>query len=142
MASEAGALEARLLRDRIPDDAEGALAALRTALDTEYERLEQAAVSVDPTLGKPIRAAHSGAVRALQDVEKKLIAHLKKQDEIVVRQLHKGRQHLFPRGKAQERVLNVVPYLIRHGDAFLRGAYQACRSWYGVSDRADPPVGA
>ena len=43
-----------------------------------------------------------------------------------------ARTALFPLGKLQERVFNVVPYLVRYGDEFLDGMYAQCQDWAGT----------
>ena len=53
------------------------------------------------------------------------MGHLKKRNEIVMQQLEKARRSLFPRGKPQERVYNVLQYLVRYGPAFLDDALAA-----------------
>jgi bacillithiol biosynthesis cysteine-adding enzyme BshC len=128
LAGPEGRLEASLVRNEMPDEARTALDALRGSLAQEYERLEQAAIAVDPTLGKAAQSARNSALAGVGGLEKRLVAHLKKKNEIVVQQIAKARRSLFPRGKPQERVYNTVPYLVRYGPAFLDGALEACRS--------------
>ena len=124
-----GQLEARMVRDEMPDDAAAALKTLRKTLDCEYERLAEAAGVLDQTLKKPVQSAGRGALRNLADVEKRLIAHLKKRNEIVVQQLAKARHNLYPLKRPQERVLNVVPFLIRYGDSFVDQVFEHCAEW-------------
>jgi uncharacterized protein YllA (UPF0747 family) len=66
-----------------------------------------------------VQAAQNNALSGVADIEKRIVTHLKKQNDIVVQQLAKARHNLFPLGKSQERVFNVVAYLIRYGPAFL-----------------------
>jgi bacillithiol biosynthesis cysteine-adding enzyme BshC len=127
-----GQLEARLVRDEMPSDASLAIEALRSVIDTEYERLSAAASHIDSTLEKPVRSAGHSAMRGVADVEKRIVSQLKKQNDIVVQQLAKARLSLFPLGKPQERVLNIVPYLIRYGSSFLDSALDCCVEWIGT----------
>lgn len=129
LAGPEGQLETRLVQDEMPDDATAALAALRKAVGTEYARLERAAAVVDPTLKKPVQSARNAALAGVQDLEKRILAHLKKQNEILQQQLAKARHHLYPLGRPQERVFNVVPYLIRYGHAFVDQAADASAAW-------------
>ncbi len=124
-----GQLEQRLVREDMPPDAQAALTALRTALEAEYSRLRDAAVGVDPTLRKPVEAALRTALGSLREVEKKLVHHLKQQNEILVQQLAKARVNLFPLGRPQERVLSPVPFLVRYGPAFLTDVAAAVERW-------------
>lgn len=124
-----GQLEARLVRDAVPDDAAQAIEALRQSLATEYDRLIDAAVALDPTLRKPATAAQQRALRDVAGVEKRLISHLKTRNETLVRQLEAARAAVFPRGQPQERVLNVLQYLVRYGGDYLFGVLAACEEW-------------
>ncbi|MEJ2240350.1 MAG: bacillithiol biosynthesis BshC, partial [Gemmatimonadales bacterium] len=124
-----GQLEARLVRDDMPRDAAEAIATLRSAIQKEYERLSAAGSAIDSTLKKPIQSAGHTALRGVADTEKRIVSQLKKQNEIVVQQIAKARVSLFPLGKPQERVLNVVPYLIRYGSSFIDSAMERCTEW-------------
>jgi bacillithiol biosynthesis cysteine-adding enzyme BshC len=124
-----GQLEGRLVRGGLPNDAADALTALRATLQREFERLTRTAEQLDPTLKKPIQSAGQGALRSVGDVEKRLISHLKKQNDIIVQQLDKARRNLFPGGRPQERTLNGLPFLIRYGNAFLDAGYARCQEW-------------
>lgn len=123
-----GLLEAELVRGEVPTAAQEALEALRGAIGREYDRLTPAAITIDPTLRKPVESAKHSALADLSDIEKRLVGHLKQQNDILVSQLAKARNSLFPLGKPQERVLNVSPFLIRYGPAFVQDALAACES--------------
>ncbi|MGD8726555.1 MAG: bacillithiol biosynthesis BshC, partial [Gemmatimonadales bacterium] len=114
-----GQLEASLVRGDMPRDATQAMTRLRETVDAEYQRLQEIAETIDPTLRRPVQAAMQAALSGISDVEKRLITHLKKRNDIVVQQLAKARHSVFPLGKPQERVLNIVGYLIRYGPNFL-----------------------
>lgn len=121
-----GQLEAALVQSDVPPVATQSIAALRRALEEEYDRLTQAVADVDPTLRKPVQSAKHQALAGVGEVQKRLVSHLKQQNEILLTQLAKARHNLFPLGQPQERVLTVAPYLVRYGPAFLREAYAAC----------------
>ena len=124
-----GQLEARILHDQMPADAADALRQLGETIEGEYGRLAEAAGELDAALKKPIVAAKRGALNDLAGVEKRIVRHLKHLNETTVRQLANARASLFPLGKPQERVFNIVPYLVRYGDEFLDGVFDQCRDW-------------
>jgi uncharacterized protein YllA (UPF0747 family) len=124
-----GQLEARVLRDQIPVEADETLRRLSDTIKREYEKLAEAAAVVDNSLKKPVLAAERGALRDLAGVEKKIVNHLKQLNETAVRQLDGARVSLFPLGKFQERVFNAVPYLVRYGDEFLDEVFAECLRW-------------
>ncbi len=125
-----GELEARLVRSRVPESAADALAALREALETHYGTIGRAAVEIDPTLAQPVEGARRRALAGLEDVEKKLVQHLKKRAEIELGQIARARNSVWPLGRPQERVLTAAPFLARHGPRLLEDVLEAARTWY------------
>ncbi len=119
LSAPEGQLEASLVRGDMPTEATRAMTEIRRVLGTEYRQLRESAEQVDPTLRKPVQAAQNNALSGIADIEKRMVTHLKKQNDIVVQQIAKVRHNLFPLGKPQERVFNVVAYLIRYGPSFL-----------------------
>lgn len=126
-----GRAEAGIAEADMPENATAALRGLRKALGSEYARLQETAVTIDPTLKKSVTSHRNAALAGVNDIEKRIVTHLKKQNEILVQQIAKARHNLFPNGKPQERVLNVVPYLIRYGEEFVEAALQASDVWSG-----------
>ncbi|GIW51079.1 MAG: putative cysteine ligase BshC [Gemmatimonadales bacterium] len=133
-----GQLEAQLVRDEMPEQARAALNQLRAVLEREYGRLAEAVKEIDPTLVKPVESARNEALVASRELEKKIVHHLKQKHEILVSQLAKARNNLFPLGKPQERVLNVIPYLVRYGREFLGEAFAACKTHALATLGGDP----
>ena len=130
LLAPAGALEARLVRSQLPAGALAALERIRTALDEAYGALERAAAEIDPTLTRPTQTAKQQAIGGAQDLEKKLVQHLKRRQETELGQLARARTAVMPNGKAQERVLTVAPFLARYGPALLGELTSAFEGWY------------
>jgi uncharacterized protein YllA (UPF0747 family) len=128
--SPPGALEGRLVRAQVPAEAVEALDRLRRALEEGYAVLERAATEIDPTLARPTQAARQQALGGTQDIEKKLVQHLKRRQETELGQLARARTAIVPNGKPQERVLTVAPFLARYGPALLPELIDAFRAWY------------
>lgn len=138
LAAPEGQLEASLVEGDMPEAAREALAALRRSLQEHYGRLEEAAVEVDATMRKAVQSARNSALSDATQVEKRLVSHLKKRNEIVVQQIAKARNSLFPAGRPQERMFNVVPYLVRYGEPFLDAALAACAEAVPALDGTTP----
>jgi bacillithiol biosynthesis cysteine-adding enzyme BshC len=122
----AGQLEASLVAEELPPAVRDTLAALRNAVNAGYPRLAEAAAAVDPTLRKPIESTMNATLGGLGNVEKRILVHLKSQNEILLQQLDKARANLFPLGQPQERVFNVCAYLVRYGMDFPGVVLAAC----------------
>jgi bacillithiol biosynthesis cysteine-adding enzyme BshC len=131
-----GQLEATLVQAQMPKAAAAAVETLRSTLSSQYERLAEAAASLDATLERPVRSEGQAALHRLTEIEKRLIGQLKKRNEVISQQLAKARVNLFPLGQPQERVLNAVPFLIRYGDAFVDGVSERCTEWTAALETA------
>jgi bacillithiol biosynthesis cysteine-adding enzyme BshC len=130
LAAPPGTLEARLVRSQLPAEAVESLRRLRTALDEGYEVLERAAAEIDPTLARPTQAARQQAIGGTQEIEKKLVHHLKRRQETELGQLARARTAVLPNGKPQERVLTLPPFLARYGPGLLTDLTGAFEEWY------------
>jgi bacillithiol synthase len=133
LLSRPGTLEARLIRSQLPDEAVHAIASLRTAIQTGYEALGASATEIDPTLGRPVQGAKNQALAGLQDMEKKLVQHLKRRQETELSQIAKARTLLLPDNKPQERVLTIAPFLARYGPHLISELGDAIETWYAAA---------
>ena len=125
-----GTLEARLVRSQLPPEVTGALAALRATLERDYEVIARSAVEIDPTLARPVEGVRNQALGGTQDIEKKLIQHLKRRQETELGQIGRARTAVQPGGKPQERVLTVAPFLAREGPRLVDDLVTAIEQWY------------
>ncbi len=124
------ALEARVVRSRLPGALLKAGARLRTALDSEYGAILASAVTVDPTLERPVTSARQHAMTGLADIEKKIEGHLKKREATELAQIARARVAVQPGGKPQERVLAGVSWVARYGRALLEQVRAEAGPWY------------
>lgn len=115
--AEAAARE--FARHRVPVEIESSLESLRSALARGFERLDPAALSLDPALEGALGRARSAAEKALRELEGKITSSVQRQNVVVLEQLRKAAVHLAPLGQPQERVLNAYPYLVRYGRALI-----------------------
>jgi bacillithiol biosynthesis cysteine-adding enzyme BshC len=122
-----GELASAIAREALPADAAEALAALRAALDERYAAVQEASVRIERTLERPVETARNQAVHGVDEIEKRLVAALKRNNETTLQQLARARGNLWPGGHAQERVLTVANYLARHGRPLLAVLQQAAR---------------
>ena len=125
-----GAVEARVVRSQLPPDVTQALDRLRAGVEEGYGVLERAAADIDPTLVRPTQTIRQQALSGTQDIEKKLVQHLKRRQETELGQLTRARTAVLPGGKPQERVLTVAPFLARYGPGLLAELTDAFEHWY------------
>ncbi len=126
----AGALEKRLVRSQLPEDAVRTLEQLRSAIESGYDVLGAKAAEIDPTLARPVQGARNQALSGVQDIERKLVQHLKRRQEVELGQIAKARALVRPGNEPQERVLTVAPFLARYGPSLLMELSDVIESWY------------
>src|SRR5215218_5390025 len=129
----AGVLESRLVRAQLPDEAVRTLEELRSALESGYNTLASSAADVDPTLTRPVQNARNQALTGVQEIERKLVQHLKRRQEVELGQIAKARTMVLPDNKPQERVLTVAPFLARYGPGLILEIDAAIESWYATA---------
>jgi uncharacterized protein YllA (UPF0747 family) len=127
-----GALEARLARDAVPPELADTLVRLRADLDLHYQRLGTEIARVDPTLERTVQSARNAALAGTHEVEKKLVASLKRANETLTGQLARARAALAPEGKPQERVLTPASFLMRYGPALIDAIEAEVARWAGT----------
>jgi uncharacterized protein YllA (UPF0747 family) len=66
----------------------------------------------------------------VHDIERKVLQHLKRRQEIELGQIAKARTMVLPDDKPQERVLTVAPFLARYGPSLLSELSEAIEGWY------------
>lgn len=118
-AGPAGALESRLARADLPPELATALAELRSQIETRYGTIASAVARVDPTLERTAQSARNAALAGTHDIEKKLVASLKRAEGTTLSQLARARAALMPGGQPQERVLTAASFLARYGPSLL-----------------------
>jgi len=131
-AGPPGALEARLARDTVPPEIADTLVRLRAELDLHYARLGTEIARVDPNLERSVQSARNAALAGTHDVEKKLVASLKRGNETLTGQLARARAALAPDGKPQERVLTVASFLVRYGPGLVDAIEAEVARWTGA----------
>ncbi len=127
-----GALEARLARDAVPAEIAETLGRLRAVIDSQYERLTTEIARIDPTLERTVQSARNAALGGTHEIEKKLVASLKRANETLAGQVARARAALMPESKPQERVLTVASFLVRYGPGLIDAIESEVARWAGA----------
>jgi len=120
-----GSLETRLARGALDPDAAAAVEHLRVTFAELPERMRQSAEALG------LERAVQGAAGALQHrtdrLERRLLAAVKRREAALMTDVATLRAALRPRGERQERVLNPIPILARHGLSLVGEMRDAAR---------------
>ena len=74
---------------------------------------------LDPQLERPCEAARAKIAKVLDQLEDKAAKAQREREPHLKEQIHRAASYLFPLGQPQERVLNIMEFLIRHGPSLL-----------------------
>lgn len=89
-----------------------------------YESLKSVTAPIDPTLTIHVSALQQRAGNTIDKLEKKMIRAEKRKHTDKTQQFTKLKSRLFPNGKLQERIENILPYYARYGKDFLNLLYE------------------
>ena len=128
----AGALESRLARADMPEDLAAALDALRDDVAARFQRISGEVQHIDPTLERTVESARNAALAGTNEIEKKLVASLKRAQGTVAAQLARARAALAPNSKPQERVLTAASFIARYGTSLLADVEAEVARWAGA----------
>ncbi|MGZ5424024.1 MAG: bacillithiol biosynthesis cysteine-adding enzyme BshC [Candidatus Aminicenantales bacterium] len=120
----AGAI-GEITKQEIPDSVGRALLLARDHLERDYASVKAEILAFDPGLTESADRAKGKMNQQLDFLQKKVQQAARKRNDIAVQQLHKALDNLFPNQRLQERVFNIVPYLIKYGAPFIDQLDQA-----------------
>ncbi|HEX6925482.1 MAG TPA: bacillithiol biosynthesis cysteine-adding enzyme BshC [Longimicrobiaceae bacterium] len=116
-----------LAQDSVPDTVRSTLTELGRSLTEGYRILIEESKRIDPTLEGALARLRNEALTRVSESEKKITQHIKRKEGVRIGQLDRLLAHLRPDGKPQDRVLNVIPFLGRHGLSLLTRIYEEIR---------------
>ncbi|MGB8960090.1 MAG: bacillithiol biosynthesis cysteine-adding enzyme BshC [Candidatus Aminicenantales bacterium] len=103
----------------VPQPLSRAVGLAASHVEQDFEPIIRDAGAFEPTLKASAELSRGKMVQQLRFLEKKIVQAAKKQNDIAVGQIRKAGDHLYPHGHLQERVLNIVPFLLKYGPAFV-----------------------
>ena len=137
------ALEGTLARASMHEDTARALSDLREAIAFMPDALGDDGEELG--VGRAVIGATQSLQHRVDRLERRLVAALKRRETLQMRDAATLRASLRPRGARQERTLNAIPMLARHGGELLNEMRQAAgphASALVESSRPAPAAGA
>ena len=128
-ATKPGELEARFAQADLPAELAASLQQLRADVEARYARISGEVQQLDPTLERTVQSARNAALAGTNEIEKKLVASVKRTQGTVLSQMGRARNSLQPGGKPQERVLTIASLLARHGSSVLDDVAAEVARW-------------
>ncbi|MFO7768604.1 MAG: bacillithiol biosynthesis cysteine-adding enzyme BshC [bacterium] len=105
----------KVARDLFPEDLERAFERTEEAILGRMESLKQRVINFDETLEAPFDTSAGRMAGELRRLREKAISNQSREEEIVRQQTERAAVWLYPDRRPQERVLNPLPFAVRHG---------------------------
>ena len=132
------AADTRVARAELPDTVTTAVTRMSAAVAAAVDSLARE----DSTLVSPqvLEGARHAIISRIARLERRYIAAVKRRIGEVVQQIATARGSLYPGGKRQERVLNLIPLLARYGRPLLDDMQAAARAHADGQVRTSPEL--
>jgi bacillithiol synthase len=112
-------LIAEMAKKQVPETLEAAFARVHGGLEGDFESLQTEVIAFEPALRSSLDLARRKIDQQWKFMERKIRQAAARRNETAARQLRKAADDIYPNQHLQERVFNIVPYLIKYGYAFL-----------------------
>lgn len=129
MDDDDGSIGREILRKELPPEFTSAIDALRAAVDSSAADAVQAGMALDAVLPRAVESRRRRLHFVTDDLERVMLRHLRKRDDIAWRQYQRLRARLLPLDQPQERVIGIAGALGRWGQAWLGAAADAANAW-------------
>jgi len=113
------------IEDKLPDTFQTVFQHARDDIERIFKHIRDTVVPLDTSLENLIARSHHKVAHDIGKLEKKAIQSKKKSEEILVQQIRRARNHLFPNNSLQERTFNIIPYLVLYGSGLIHRFYEA-----------------
>ena len=85
-----------------------------------FKELHERAVQIDSTLSGAVKAEEAKFLKALGNIENKIVKAEKRKNEVAINRINKLKDKLFPNNDSlQERYENFIPFYLWYGASFI-----------------------
>ena len=114
-----------ITKSQIPESVEKILHNAASHIDDDFKFIKQELIALDPTLENAADLSLGRIKQQFHFLEKKILQASKRKNDIIIQQINKAKNNLYPDNKLQERTLNIVQFLIKYNFNFIDEIYEA-----------------
>lgn len=127
---EEGHLVGRVMKGQMPGELDELFKVGGQQIRETFQALSEKVIAFEPTLQGYLDSSAGKVEHQLKAVRRKLFQARRAREALLREQVSKVSRHLFPAGQLQERVLNITPFLARHGPRIIADLEPAsCEPW-------------
>ena len=112
-----------ILKEKFPNPLDKILEEKREQIRESLNELENELISTDPTLKPNLENTRGKIDYELKRLGEKLFQAHRQKNQLLKEQVYKAKNNFLPENKLQERVLNLLPFLIKYGFEFVDFLY-------------------
>lgn len=112
------------VKKQIPGSIDEVFRSASLHLGQDLQSIKKEIMGFDPTLEKSVALASRRMDQQMKFLEEKILRAVKKRNKTITQQLQKAKNNLYPGNRLQERIFNIVPFLIKYGYPFLDKLYE------------------
>jgi uncharacterized protein YllA (UPF0747 family) len=112
-----------ILKEKFPNPLDKILEEKREQIRESLNELENELIFTDPTLKPNLENTRGKIDYELKRLGEKLFQIHRQKNQLLKEQIYKAKNNLLPENKLQERVLNLLPFLIKYGFEFVDFLY-------------------
>ncbi len=112
-------LFSRLSREHAPVEIEVLIESSRSSISKIFQSLSSELSCIDPNLANIVESARKKVDLQITILKDKAYQSQRGRDEVTKNQVKRACMNVFPEGKPQERVFNIVQYLTLYGMGFI-----------------------
>ncbi|MGQ9896835.1 MAG: bacillithiol biosynthesis cysteine-adding enzyme BshC [Acidobacteriota bacterium] len=96
---------------------------VKATFEAELDRLKQALNESDPSLAEALERGRGKIFHHLHGLEQRFLTSQGQRQAAILRQIERATTALNPFGKPQERVLNILSFLVKYGSQLVTHSY-------------------
>lgn len=100
---------------------------IKKTIGAELDMLQDVLQGSDPSLANALQRGREKIFYHIHGLEQRFLSNHAQRQETITRQIERATNALAPYGKRQERILNLLSFLVKYGPELLTRCYQRIR---------------
>ncbi len=113
----------KITSEQIPQNINEVINQTISNLEKDFNSIKNELTAFDKALEHSVDTSLGKINQQFKFLEKKILKASKNKNDTIIQQINKAKNNLYPENSLQERVLNIVPFLIKYNFRFIELVY-------------------